>query len=119
MFDVISQNALTVGQERIPVCCEFLVKSMPNVSYSLPSSDLKSFVKIVSGILVLRLRKCPDWTDDIDAQMVAWTQKYITWLETNKLGIDECASLKYVTHISPTRLRGPDNRGQQSWELLL
>ncbi|KAJ7868487.1 chondroitin AC/alginate lyase [Mycena leptocephala] len=55
--------------------------------------DLKSFVKIVSGILILRLRKCTDWTDDIDAQMVAWTQKYITWLETNKLGIDECASL--------------------------
>ncbi|KAJ6625107.1 alginate lyase-domain-containing protein [Mycena sp. CBHHK59/15] len=55
--------------------------------------DLKGFVKIVSGILILRKRKCTDWTADIDAQMVAWTQKYITWLETNRLGIDECASL--------------------------
>ncbi|KAJ6588175.1 alginate lyase-domain-containing protein [Mycena capillaripes] len=55
--------------------------------------DLKGFVKIVSGILILRKRKCTDWTDGIDAQMVAWTGKYINWLETNKLGVDECASL--------------------------
>ncbi|KAJ6491466.1 chondroitin AC/alginate lyase [Mycena vulgaris] len=55
--------------------------------------DLKGFVKIVSGILVLRKRKCTDWTDAIDAHMVAWAQSYITWLETNKLGVDECASL--------------------------
>ncbi|KAJ7337527.1 chondroitin AC/alginate lyase [Mycena albidolilacea] len=54
--------------------------------------DLKGFVKIVSGIIVLRERKCTDWTDAIDAQMIAWTNKYINWLETNKLGIDECAS---------------------------
>ncbi|KAJ7151336.1 chondroitin AC/alginate lyase [Mycena crocata] len=54
--------------------------------------DLKGFVKIVSGIIVLRKRKCTDWTDDIDAQMIAWAQKYITWLETNKLGVDECNS---------------------------
>ncbi|KAF7343324.1 Chondroitin AC/alginate lyase [Mycena venus] len=54
--------------------------------------DLKGFVKIVSGILILRKLKCTDWTDAIDAQMIAWTQKYINWLETNHLGIDECAS---------------------------
>ncbi|KAJ7140040.1 chondroitin AC/alginate lyase [Mycena crocata] len=54
--------------------------------------DLKGFVKIVSGIIVLRKRKCTDWTDDIDAQMVSWVQQYITWLETNKLGVDECNS---------------------------
>lgn len=28
--------------------------------------------------------------------MIAWTNKYINWLETNKLGIDECASPKYM-----------------------
>jgi len=55
--------------------------------------DLKGFVKIVSGILILRKRNCTDWTSEIDAQMIAWTQKYITWLETNSLGVDECASL--------------------------
>ncbi|KAJ7700334.1 alginate lyase-domain-containing protein [Mycena rosella] len=54
--------------------------------------DLKGFVKIVSGILILRKRKCTDWTAEIDAQMIAWAQKYITWLETNQLGTDECAS---------------------------
>ncbi|KAJ7130403.1 alginate lyase-domain-containing protein [Mycena epipterygia] len=60
--------------------------------------DLKGFVKIISGILILRKRNCTDWTDAIDAQMIAWTQKYITWLETNNLGVDECASLKYRGH---------------------
>lgn len=64
--------------------------------YSPLRSDLKGFVKIVSGILILRKRNCTDWTDAIDAQMIAWSQKYITWLETNSLGVDECASLKYV-----------------------
>ncbi|KAJ7092770.1 chondroitin AC/alginate lyase [Mycena belliarum] len=49
--------------------------------------DLKSFVKIVSGILILRKRKCTDWTAEIDAKMNAWTQKYIIWLETNPLGV--------------------------------
>ena len=62
----------------------------------LHASDLKGFVKIVSGILILRKRNCTDWTSKIDAQMIAWTQKYITWLETNSLGVEECASLKYV-----------------------
>ncbi|KAK7042541.1 chondroitin AC/alginate lyase [Favolaschia claudopus] len=54
--------------------------------------DLKGFVKVVSGILILRKRKCTDWTATIDAQLVDWTKKYIEWLETNQLGIDECAS---------------------------
>ncbi|KAJ7720916.1 chondroitin AC/alginate lyase [Mycena metata] len=55
--------------------------------------DLKGMVKIVSGILILRKRNCTDWTTEIDTQLNAWTTKYIAWLETNKLGIDECASL--------------------------
>ncbi|KAJ7050178.1 alginate lyase-domain-containing protein [Mycena amicta] len=55
--------------------------------------DLKGMTKVVSGILILRKLKSSDWTEDIDSRMIAWTKEYITWLETNKLGIDECASL--------------------------
>ncbi|KAJ7172095.1 chondroitin AC/alginate lyase [Mycena filopes] len=55
--------------------------------------DLKGMVKLVSGILILRKRNCTDWTTEIDTQMNAWAAKYITWLETSKLGTDECASL--------------------------
>ncbi|KAJ7662521.1 chondroitin AC/alginate lyase [Mycena polygramma] len=55
--------------------------------------DLKGFVKIVSAIMVLRKRKCTDWTDEIDNQMIAWVQQYINWLETSQLGMDECASV--------------------------
>ncbi|KAJ7291466.1 chondroitin AC/alginate lyase [Mycena rebaudengoi] len=54
--------------------------------------DLKGFVKIVSGILILRKRKSVDWTPEIDSQLVSWSKKYMEWLETNKLGIEECAS---------------------------
>ncbi|KAJ7241668.1 chondroitin AC/alginate lyase [Mycena haematopus] len=55
--------------------------------------DLKGMVKVVSGILILRQRNCTDWTEALDTQMIAWTNQYLTWLETNKLGVDECASL--------------------------
>ncbi|KAJ7630239.1 chondroitin AC/alginate lyase [Roridomyces roridus] len=55
--------------------------------------DLKGMAKIASGILILRKRNCTDWTDELDSGFVAWSKEYITWLETNKPGIDECASL--------------------------
>ncbi|KAJ7734765.1 chondroitin AC/alginate lyase [Mycena maculata] len=55
--------------------------------------DLKGMVKIVSGIMSLRKSNSTDWTANMDAAMISWTQRYITWLETNKLGIEECASL--------------------------
>ncbi|KAJ6464037.1 chondroitin AC/alginate lyase [Mycena sanguinolenta] len=55
--------------------------------------DLKGMAKVVSGILILRQRNCTDWTEALDTQMITWTNQYINWLETNKLGIDECASL--------------------------
>ncbi|KAJ7291464.1 chondroitin AC/alginate lyase [Mycena rebaudengoi] len=54
--------------------------------------DLKSLVKIVSGILLLRKLKSTDWTPEIDARLVSWAEKYIGWLETNQLGVGECAS---------------------------
>ncbi|PFH51147.1 hypothetical protein AMATHDRAFT_143319 [Amanita thiersii Skay4041] len=51
--------------------------------------DLKSMSKVVSGILLLREGKSSAWTPDIDAQMVAWSKEYITWLETAHIAIEE------------------------------
>ncbi|KAJ7766381.1 alginate lyase-domain-containing protein [Mycena maculata] len=44
--------------------------------------DLRGFAKIASGILILRKRGSSDWTADIDSQMVAWCEEYISWLQT-------------------------------------
>ncbi|KAF8208077.1 chondroitin AC/alginate lyase [Mycena galopus ATCC 62051] len=55
--------------------------------------DLKGMVKIVSGILILRKLNCTDWTEAIDTQMNTWTTQYLTWLQTNKIGTEECAAL--------------------------
>ncbi|KAG5635945.1 hypothetical protein H0H81_009594 [Sphagnurus paluster] len=51
--------------------------------------DLKCMAKIVSGIMILRKKKCTDWTDDLDGQMNAWAREYITWLETAPISLEE------------------------------
>ncbi|KAJ7626085.1 chondroitin AC/alginate lyase [Roridomyces roridus] len=48
--------------------------------------DLRGFAKIASGILMLRKTKNSDWTSDMDAQFVAWCNKYIDWLQTSPSG---------------------------------
>ncbi|KAF4602991.1 hypothetical protein EYR38_003395 [Pleurotus pulmonarius] len=54
--------------------------------------DLKGMSKIVSGILILRKGNCPDWTPELDARMDDWSKRYITWLETADLAIEEALS---------------------------
>ncbi|KAF8521779.1 chondroitin AC/alginate lyase [Hysterangium stoloniferum] len=51
--------------------------------------DLKCFVKITIGIMILRQGKSPDWTTDLDDQMNAWANEYITWLETSAIAVEE------------------------------
>ncbi|KAH8100385.1 chondroitin AC/alginate lyase [Cristinia sonorae] len=55
--------------------------------------DLKSMAKIVPGVLILREGKAPEWTADLDAQFVNWTNSYLPWLTTAKLAIEEEESL--------------------------
>lgn len=50
--------------------------------------------KIVPGVLILREGKAPEWTAEIDAGFVNWTQSYLPWLTTNKIAIQEEESLK-------------------------
>lgn len=50
--------------------------------------------KIASSILLLRQGKAAEWTSDVDSQFVAWLNKYVTWLTTAKIAIEEKDSLK-------------------------
>lgn len=52
--------------------------------------------KVTTGILVLRKGKSTLWTTDLDNQMIAWTQEYITWLETAEIAIEERDATKYA-----------------------
>ncbi|KAF5314977.1 hypothetical protein D9619_007552 [Psilocybe cf. subviscida] len=55
--------------------------------------DLKAMSKITSAILLLRSGKSALWTPQLDAQMVAWTQAYIGWLESAAIAIEEKEAL--------------------------
>ncbi|KAF7366808.1 Chondroitin AC/alginate lyase [Mycena sanguinolenta] len=59
----------------------------PNLNYAQMNRGPNGQVGTHTGVL------CTDWTEALDTQMIAWTNQYINWLETNKLGTDECASL--------------------------
>ena len=43
---------------------------------------------------MLRLANSTEWTSDLDTQMTNWTTQYITWLQTNKLALEEQAATK-------------------------
>ncbi|KAF8058672.1 chondroitin AC/alginate lyase [Lyophyllum atratum] len=51
--------------------------------------DLKCLVKVVTAIMILRKKKCADWTTEMDDGMNAWTRQYITWLETMPVALAE------------------------------
>lgn len=50
--------------------------------------------KVVTGIMVLRARKAPEWTADLDNKMIGWTKEYVTWLQTASIAIEEAQSTK-------------------------
>ncbi|TCD68788.1 hypothetical protein EIP91_009802 [Steccherinum ochraceum] len=54
--------------------------------------DLKCMAKVVTGIMVLRARKAPEWTADLDGKMTAWAKEYVTWLQTASNAIEEAQS---------------------------
>ncbi|GJJ12616.1 hypothetical protein Clacol_006859 [Clathrus columnatus] len=51
--------------------------------------DLHHMTKIVTSILILRLEKNTDWTEDLDNQLLKWSTEYIKWLETDPIAIGE------------------------------
>jgi hypothetical protein len=61
--------------------------------------------KIASAILILRKGESPDWTPELDEQMVSWSNEYIEWLETAELALEERSAAKYaLAHTSSSRI---------------
>ncbi|KAM5536812.1 hypothetical protein V8D89_009530 [Ganoderma adspersum] len=54
--------------------------------------DLKCMAKIVSGILILRGGKVPEWTSEVDTGFVNWTKEYIPWLTSAPIALEEKAA---------------------------
>ncbi|KAH8101692.1 chondroitin AC/alginate lyase [Cristinia sonorae] len=54
--------------------------------------DLKCLSKIVNGILILRDRKAPEWTSDLDNTFTAWAKTYTQWLQTAPTAVEESQS---------------------------
>jgi len=59
--------------------------------------DLKTMVKVVNAVLVLRAGNAPQWTNEIDTGLVAWAKTYIGWLTSNTIALEEAAATKCVT----------------------
>jgi hypothetical protein len=45
--------------------------------------------KITSAILILRNGKSPDWTCELDDQMMDWTTNYIDWIMSSPIAYEE------------------------------
>ncbi|KAG9086917.1 hypothetical protein FS749_003284 [Ceratobasidium sp. UAMH 11750] len=54
--------------------------------------DLKCMTKIVSGVLMMRNGSAPAWTSDLDAGLNAWVTKYLVWVTTAELSLQEKAA---------------------------
>ena len=50
--------------------------------------------KVVSGVLLLREGKAPEWTADVDGRLNAWTTSYIQWLMSADIALEEKAAPK-------------------------
>lgn len=50
--------------------------------------------KVATAVLVLRTKKAPEWTADVDSKMVAWAKEQANWLQTASIAIEEAESEK-------------------------
>ncbi|KAJ1311739.1 hypothetical protein OPQ81_010209 [Rhizoctonia solani] len=48
--------------------------------------DMRSLVKVVNAILVLRETKSPYWTQDREVKMKTWATQYVQWVEASAVG---------------------------------
>ncbi|KAL0950992.1 hypothetical protein HGRIS_007737 [Hohenbuehelia grisea] len=50
--------------------------------------DLRSTVKVVNAMTVLRVLESPQWTTDLDQAMSNWMSEYTNWLVSSAIGQD-------------------------------
>ncbi|KAG8734008.1 hypothetical protein FRC11_013494 [Ceratobasidium sp. 423] len=48
--------------------------------------DMRSLVKVVNAILVLREAQSPYWSQDLDVKMKTWATQYVQWVEASAVG---------------------------------
>ncbi|CAE6419164.1 unnamed protein product [Rhizoctonia solani] len=48
--------------------------------------DMRSLVKVVNAVLVLRETQSSYWTQDLDVKMKTWATQYIQWVEASSVG---------------------------------
>ncbi|KAI0752836.1 chondroitin AC/alginate lyase, partial [Daedaleopsis nitida] len=78
--------------------------------------DLKCMAKVVSGVLLLREGKAPQWTSDIDTALNNWTNEYINWLSTADIALEEKAAANnhgtfYFNQLAVLQVLVGDNAG--------
>ena len=70
--------------------------SSPRMGSYMGILDLRSIVKVVNAVQILRLSKAPAWDYTKDQRLVHWAQLYIAWLRTNNLALEAEKQPKYV-----------------------
>ncbi|EUC53702.1 alginate lyase [Rhizoctonia solani AG-3 Rhs1AP] len=48
--------------------------------------DMRSLVKVVNAVLVLRETQSSYWTQDLDVKMKTWATQYVQWVEASSVG---------------------------------
>ncbi|KAI0061088.1 chondroitin AC/alginate lyase [Artomyces pyxidatus] len=81
--------------------------------------DFKCMAKLVNAILILRQGKSPEWTSDIDTQLVAWVNTYLQWLETASIALQEAAATNnhgsyYYAQLASLKILVNDTAGAQT-----
>ncbi|KAI0826105.1 alginate lyase-domain-containing protein [Irpex lacteus] len=80
--------------------------------------DLKGMTKLTSGVLILRGGNAPEWTSDVDGQFTDWVKRYIEWLETAGIAIQEKNSTNnhgsfYYNQLAALQVLVDDKAGAQ------
>ena len=56
--------------------------------------DMRSIIKVINAIFILKAAKSPDWTDVRDKAMREWMGSYSSWLENSAIGKETASKAK-------------------------
>ncbi|KAI0778069.1 chondroitin AC/alginate lyase [Trametes elegans] len=78
--------------------------------------DLRSIVKVVNAIQIMKAAASPDWTSAREKTMSDWMQTYASWLQNSALGKEAASKANnhltfYVNQLAVTKMYGGDTQG--------
>ncbi|KAI0374285.1 chondroitin AC/alginate lyase [Pilatotrama ljubarskyi] len=81
--------------------------------------DLRSLVKVVNAIQVMKATASPDWTPARDKAMTDWMKSYVSWLENSALGKQTASKANnhlsfYVNQLAAAKMYIGDTKGAQT-----